>query len=111
MGQDAQTPFAGLTIVTPSSRSRSEVAFEHAKDRFDLPALTIGVSGKSLFHQPAITTPDRAWLAIAAWAAALRRRDDTANAELLSAKRMEAFGFTTGIPQQTPERRMTWGLV
>lgn len=111
VGQDAQTDFTILVVIRPGPQGRSQITLEHAEDGFDLPSLAIEVLGESRLHQPTVVPRHSQRLAVVSRAAPLCCRDDTANAELVPAEPMESFRLVSGIPQKTPERLMSEGLV
>ena len=111
MGQDAQTEFPILAVVASGSQGRSQVAFEHAEDGFNLPPLAIGFLGESVFHQGTIPAGHGTRLTILSGPTPIRRRDDTADAVPFAAEPMESFGLVTRIAEQGPKRLMSQSLV
>jgi hypothetical protein len=92
VGQDAQTDFASLTATISSPKGGSHVSLEHAKDRFNLPALAALLLGKALFYQAPIMSCHGTRFAVIARTTSVGGWDDTANPQFVATETVKSFG-------------------
>ena len=103
MGQDAEGDFAVLAMIAAGGQGGPEVAFNHAEDGFNLPALAVCFLGEVLTHEFAVAAFDRSRATVQTGSATVGRRDDAANTQVLATAPVEAFGLVASIAQERRE--------
>jgi len=111
VGQEAEGDLAVLAMIGAGGESGAEVAFDHAEDRLDLPALAVGFLGESSAHQTTVMAVDWPRSAVFAGPSTFGGRDDAADAQALTAPPVEALGLVAGVAEERPELLPLPGLV
>jgi hypothetical protein len=103
VGQKAEGGFAVLAGVRAGRQRRTQKAFDHGEDRFNLPALAVSFLGESPGQRPAVFAGQGVPPAIVARPAAGDHGEDAANPEFLAAEPMSGFAVVPGIAQKRGE--------